>query len=162
MTSIFWLLHTCCILFKTKKSRKYWYFNTYKIRPMVPKVGLGKPRRKKCPPDIFCLRFGTALTVPKLDHSFSSPTFWTRKRKKHRLCLYFFSFWCPKWDSNPHGFPHDFESCASASSAIRAYYLYCVSHFNHINIYFYFCLVPKCIFYWLFGKINVWYIILIL
>ena len=21
-----------------------------------------------------------------------------------------FFFWCPKWDSNPHGFPHDFES----------------------------------------------------
>mgnify|MGYP006966457934 CR=1 FL=1 len=25
-----------------------------------------------------------------------------------------FLFWCPKWDSNPHGFPNDFESFASA------------------------------------------------
>ena len=42
----------------------------------------------------------------------------------------------------------------------RHFLLYCVSRFNHINIIFIFCLVPKCIFYWLFGKINVWYIIL--
>ena len=29
--------------------------------------------------------------------------------------------WCPKWDSNPHSFELDFESSASANSAIRAW-----------------------------------------
>ena len=159
---------------------------------MVPKVGLGKPRRKKCPQDIFCLRSGSALTSPQLDHSFSSPTLWNWKQKSTDFVCTFL-FWCPKWDSNPHGFPHDFESCASASSAIRASSMtstthhklvtryartssrssairayskrsttHTVIHFKYINTSFHFCLAPKCIFYWLFGKINVWYIILIL
>ena len=30
--------------------------------------------------------------------------------------------WCRRGDSNPHGFPHDFESCASANSATSAYF----------------------------------------
>lgn len=36
--------------------------------------------------------------------------------------------WCPRWDSNPHGFPHDFESCASTNSATRAYCLPILSY----------------------------------
>ena len=32
-------------------------------------------------------------------------------------------FWYRWWDLNPHGFPHDFESCASANSATSACYL---------------------------------------
>lgn len=32
--------------------------------------------------------------------------------------------WCPRRDLNPHGFPHDFESCASANSATRATHHY--------------------------------------
>ena len=73
----------------------------------------------------------------------------------------YYFFWCPKWDSNPHGFPHDFESCASASSAIRAHNIYKnFTYFIYISINFKFCLVSKCIFYWLNGKIKVWYIIL--
>ena len=37
----------------------------------------------------------------------------------NKIVKHFF-LWCPRGDSNPHGFPHDFESCASASSATRA------------------------------------------
>lgn len=31
------------------------------------------------------------------------------------------SYWYRWWDSNPHGFPHDFESCASTNSATSAF-----------------------------------------
>ena len=50
--------------------------------------------------------------------SFSSPMIIVKIKN---VAFATFLFWCPKWDSNPHGFPHDFESCASASSAIRAF-----------------------------------------
>ena len=36
---------------------------------------------------------------------------------------YIFLFWYRWWDSNPHGCPHDFESCASTNSATSAYNL---------------------------------------
>ena len=32
---------------------------------------------------------------------------------------FFISQWCRRRDSNPHGFPHDFESCASAIPPLR-------------------------------------------
>ena len=43
-------------------------------------------------------------------------------------------YWYRWWDSNPHGFPPDFESGASANSATTAYtkYLYIITK-NIIN-----------------------------
>ena len=38
--------------------------------------------------------------------------------KFQKLTLMRFGKWCRQRESNPHGFPHDFESCASASSAM--------------------------------------------
>jgi len=29
----------------------------------------------------------------------------------------------PEWESNPHSEEHEFESCASTNSAIRAFFL---------------------------------------
>ena len=39
--------------------------------------------------------------------SFSSPMIIVKIKN---VAFATFFFWCPKWDSNPHGFPHDFES----------------------------------------------------
>ena len=64
--------------------------------------------------------------------SFSSPMIIVKIKN---VAFATFLFWCPKWDSNPHGFPHDFESCASASSAIRAFlFTSCVIFFLILNI----------------------------
>ena len=64
--------------------------------------------------------------------SFSSPIIIVKIKN---VAIATFLFWCPKWDSNPHGFPHDFESCASASSAIRAFlFTSCVIFFLILNI----------------------------
>ena len=35
-------------------------------------------------------------------------------------------FWYRWWDSNPHGFPPDFESGASTNSATSAFYFFIV------------------------------------
>ena len=67
-----------------------------------------------------------------LETSFSSPMIIVKIKN---VAIATFFFWCPKWDSNPHGFPHDFESCASASSAIRAFlFTSCVIFFLILNI----------------------------
>ena len=42
----------------------------------------------------------------------------TLKKMKLKKVSDFFT-WCRRRDSNPHGFPHDFESCASAVSPLR-------------------------------------------
>ena len=34
--------------------------------------------------------------------------------------------WCRWWDSNPHGFPLDFESSASTNSATAAFAIFAV------------------------------------
>ena len=68
--------------------------------------------------------------------SFSSPTLKIKNKETQKKSVFLY-FWCPKWDSNPHGFPHDFESCASASSAIRAFLIcFCIK----FNVCFCYCL----------------------
>ena len=50
--------------------------------------------------------------------------FYNFKRwRKHSSSFKKITLWYRWWDSNPHGFPHDFESCASASSATSAFIL---------------------------------------
>ena len=61
-------------------------------------------------------------------------------------------FWCRRWDLNPHGFPHDFESCASAVPPLRLDILYKINlndniklttHFDHYSKwlpFYHFCL----------------------
>ena len=52
------------------------------------------------------------------------------------------SFWYRWWDSNPHGFPPDFESGASASSATSACDLFILSKnelkFKYFSSFFWF------------------------
>ena len=40
---------------------------------------------------------------------------WGNKKASEMLAIW----WCRRWDLNPHGFPHDFESCASAVPPLR-------------------------------------------
>ena len=100
----------------------YCLFNLVRTKTLlVPKVGLPSgPRRKNSPPDYFCISFVPALTGTKL-----IPLLFESHRSKSAIFL-----WCLRWDSNPHGFPHDFESCASASSATQAFAIF------HHNIFF--------------------------
>ena len=80
---------------------KYYYF-------LVPMVGLYNPRRENSPLDYFLILLFESHLKFVIKNSI-----WT--------FLKYYYFWYRWWDSNPHGFPPDFESGASANSATSAY-----------------------------------------
>gem|GEM_PF-4253268 len=43
-----------------------------------------------------------------------------KKKRENRSCSPSRSVSYPGWESNPHSFLHEFESCASTNSATRA------------------------------------------
>ena len=69
--------------------------------------------------EMFCISSGEDYRVQTNNISYlrgGSP-YPTKATKKQDLRLAV--FWCRRWDLNPHGFPHDFESCASAVPPLR-------------------------------------------
>ena len=95
-------------------------------------------RHKNSPLDYFYLRLGWPWTSLDLARSFSSPTFLLYIKMQPEGCILLWYRW---WDSNPHGFPLDFESSASANSATSAYFFaICIIQYVFLN---YNCFLKK-------------------
>ena len=83
------------------------HFGTLTKSFLVLVVGLPfGPRLRNNPPDCFALRLFESLMHTKQENSIFR-------------CR--FLFWCWWWDSNPHGFPLDFESSAYTNFATPAH-----------------------------------------